>query len=151
MTKGVSTHIFVNQRLTPGMLERIQAAGVDVVEIFCARQHFDYQDRGQMREIAGWFPNSPLKLNSIHAPMYRDREWGKSGPTSVVSICETDKIRRIDACDEIKRALELAEFCQFKYMITHVGVSREAFDERKQHAAFSSVEHLRMFARQRGA
>jgi sugar phosphate isomerase/epimerase len=51
----------------------------------------------------------------------------------------------------MKRALELAEYVPFRYMVTHVGVSREEFDERKLDAAFSSIEHLRMFARQRGA
>ncbi len=151
MLKALSTHIFVNQRLTCSLLERIEHAGVGLVEIFCARQHFDYHDRNQMLEIASWFRNSQLKLHSIHAPMYTDKEWGRSGPQAVVSIAETEKVRRIAACDEIKRALELADYAPFRYMVTHVGVSRDIYDLRKVDAAFSSIEHLRMFARQRGA
>jgi len=151
MIKALSTHIFVNQRLTCSLLERIERAGVGLVEIFCARQHFDYHDRNQMLEIASWFRNSQLKLHSIHAPMYTDKEWGRSGPQAVVSIAETEKVRRIAACDEIKRALELADYAPFRYMVTHVGVSRDIYDLRKVDAAFSSIEHLRMFARQRGA
>ena len=150
MQKALSTHIFVNQRLTVSLLERLQDAGIELVEIFCARQHFDYHDRNQMLEIAAWFRDSQLKLHSIHAPMYRDMVWGRSGPQAVVSITETEKVRRIAACDEIKRALELAEYAPFRYMVTHMGVSREEYDLRKVDAAFSSVEHLRMFARQRG-
>ena len=151
MQKALSTHIFVNQRLTGSMLDRIEKAGIELVEIFCARQHFDYHDRSQVLEIAAWFRSSPMKLHSIHAPMYRDSVWGKSGPQAVVSITEIDKSRRIAACDEIKRAVELAEHAPLRYVITHVGVSREEYDLRKVDAAFSSVEHLRMFARQRGA
>ncbi len=151
MQKALSTHLFVSQRLTVSLLERIEHAGIELVEIFCARQHFDYHDRNQMLEIAAWFRDSQLKLHSIHAPMYRDTVWGRSGPQAVVSITETEKVRRIAACDEIKRALELAEYAPFRYMVTHVGVSREEYDLRKVDAAFSSVEHLRMFARQRGA
>jgi sugar phosphate isomerase/epimerase len=151
MVKGLSTHLFVAQRLTVSLLERIEKAGIGALEIFCARQHFDYRDRNQVREIAAWFSDSEtLRLRSIHAPMYRDDSWGKSGPQSVVSIAETEKVRRIGACEEIKRALELAEYVPFRYMVTHVGQSDEEFDEGKREAAFSSVEHLRMFARQRG-
>lgn len=151
MQKALSTHIFVNQRLTVSMLERIEKAGIELLEIFCARQHFDYHDDNQVREIAAWFRDSRLKLHSIHTPMYRDLVWGRSGPHAVVSIAEIDKARRIAACDEIKRALELADYIPFRYAVTHMGVSGEYFDERKMEAAFSSVEHLRMFARQRGA
>ncbi len=151
MQTAISTHIFVNQRLTSSMLDRIAKAGIELVEIFCARQHFDYHDRSQMLDIASWFHSAPVKLHSIHAPMYRDTVWGRSGQRAVVSIAETDKMRRVEACDEIKRALELAEHVPFRYLVIHLGVSREEYDPRKIDAAFSSVEHLRMFARQRGA
>ncbi len=150
MIKGLSTHLFVSHHLTPGLLESIEKSGVDVVELFCARQHFDYHERSQVRDLAAWFAGSRLRLHSIHSPMYRDMVWGKSGPQATVSIAEPEKIRRIEACDEIKRALELADSVPFRYMIQHVGISGEDFDERKWEAAFSSIEHLRMFARQRG-
>ena len=104
-----------------------------------------------MLEIAAWFRGSQLRLHSIHTPMYRDKEWGRSGPQAVVSIAETEKVRRIAACDEIRRALELAEHAPFRYAVIHLGTSREEYDLRKVDAAFSSIEHLRMFARQRGA
>ncbi len=143
--------MFVNQRLIASMLDQFEKSGVELAEIFCARQHFDYHDRSQMLEIGAWFRNSAMKLHSIHAPMYRDTNWGRSGAHAVVSITELDKSRRVDACDEIKRAIEIAEHAPFRYVITHLGVAREEFDERRWDAAFSSIEHLRMFARQRGA
>lgn len=95
MQKALSTHLFVNQRLTVSLLEQIEKSGVELLEIFCARQHFDYHDRNQVQEIAAWFRNSQLRLHSIHAPMYRDTAWGRSGPQSIVSIAEPEKIRRI--------------------------------------------------------
>jgi sugar phosphate isomerase/epimerase len=52
--------------------------------------------------------------------------------------------------DEIKRAIEVAEYIPFTYLIQHMGVSGEEFDERKLDAAFSSLEELMLFARQRG-
>jgi sugar phosphate isomerase/epimerase len=52
--------------------------------------------------------------------------------------------------DEIKRALEIAEKAPFRYLIQHVGLAEEEYDERKLDAAFTALEELNLFARQRG-
>src|SRR5260370_16944233 len=52
--------------------------------------------------------------------------------------------------DEVKRALDIAEIIPFRYMVQHLGVGEEEFDERKVEAAFSSLEELMLFARHRG-
>jgi sugar phosphate isomerase/epimerase len=52
--------------------------------------------------------------------------------------------------DEIKRALEIAEQVPCKYLIQHIGVGGEEFEMRKVDAAFSALEELSIFARQRG-
>ncbi len=150
MERALSTHLFVNRRLTVSQLERVEKAGIGWVEIFCARQHLDYHDRRQVAELAAWFRDASLKLHSVHLPMYRDAAWGKSGPHSGVSITEIEKVRRVEAVDEIKRALEIADSIPFRYAILHVGVSDEEYDPRKMDAALWSVEDLRLFGRQRG-
>ena len=150
MERALSTHIFVNQRLTASLLERIAKAGLRCLEIFCARQHLDYHDRNQVVELAAWFRDATVELHSLHMPMYRDKAWGRSGSQAAISIAEIDKARRIDAVDEIKRALEVAEHIPFRYAIVHVGVSGEEYDPRKMDAALWSLEHLRLFGRQRG-
>ena len=60
------------------------------------------------------------------------------------------KSKRLDAVDEIKRALEIAETVPFRYLIQHLGVAWEEFDERKIDSAFSALEEINLFARQRG-
>ncbi len=150
MNHILSTHLFVNHRLTSALLTRIQALGIPAVEVFCARQHLDYRDKAQITELGHWFRDSDLKLNSLHSPMYNDEIWGRSGPQAVVSITETLKSKRMQAVDEIKRALEIAETIPFKFMVQHVGVSGEEFDLTKFDAAFSAIEELSLFARQRG-
>ena len=47
------------------------------------------------------------------------------------------KSKRLDMLDEIKRALDIAEIIPFRYLIQHIGVSEEEFDERKVDAAFT--------------
>lgn len=150
MDHVLSTHLFVNHRLTTVWLEKIRQAGIPAVEVFCARQHLDYRDQAQVRELSHWFRDSPLKLWSLHAPMHTDEVWGRSGPQSVITITEPRKAQRIAMVDEIKRALEIAEFIPFRYMIQHIGVGGEEYDERKVEAAFTSLDELSLFARHRG-
>ena len=52
--------------------------------------------------------------------------------------------------DEIKRALEIAEQIPFRFLIQHIGLPNESFDEKKFEAAMTSVEHLRAFAKPLG-
>jgi sugar phosphate isomerase/epimerase len=150
MRHVLSTHVFVNHRLTVAMLDRILHAGIPAVEIFCARQHLDYRNKEQVAELGHWFRDSDLKLHSLHAPMYNDLMWGKSGPQSVITITEQVKSKRLPMVDEIKRALDVAEYVPFPYMIQHLGVGGEEFDERKLDAAFSALEEIMLFGKQRG-
>ena len=150
MRHVLSTHLFVQHRLTVAQLDKIQRAGIPAVEIFCARQHLDYRDRAQITELGHWFREADLQLHSLHAPMHTDEIWGRSGPHSVISITEPLKSKRLENVDEIKRALEIAETIPFKYVVQHIGVSGEEFSERAVDAAFSSLEQISLFARQRG-
>jgi sugar phosphate isomerase/epimerase len=150
MRHVLSTHLFVNHRLTVAMLDRIQHAGIPAVEIFCGRQHLDYRNRAQIVELGHWFRESRLELHSLHSPMYTDEIWGRSGPHSVITITEPVKGKRIQMVDEIKRALEIAELIPFRYLVQHIGVSGEEYSERKVEAAFTALEELSIFARQRG-
>jgi len=150
MQHVLSTHVFANHRLTIAWLERILQAGIPAVEFFCAKQHLDYHDHGQVAEMGHWFRDATLKLHSVHAPMYTDDVWGRSGPHAVITITETSKPKRLAMVDEIKRALEIAETIPFRYLIQHIGVAGEEYDERKVDAAFSALEEISLFARQRG-
>ena len=150
MDHVLSTHLFVNHRLTTALLNRIEQAGIMAVEIFCARQHLDYRDKAQIGELSHWFRDSKMKLHSLHSPMYTDEIWGLSGPHSIITITERVKTQRLKAVDEIKRALEIAEVIPVRYLIQHIGVGGEEFDPRKFDAAFTALEELSLFARQRG-
>jgi sugar phosphate isomerase/epimerase len=150
MNHVLSTHLFVNHRLTTAMLSKIQQAGIPAVEIFCARQHLDYTNKSQVTELGHWFRDSEMTLHALHAPMYNDEIWGRSGPQSVISITETVKSQRLKMVDQIKRAIEVAELVPCQYLIQHIGVTGEEFDMRKFDAAFSALEELSLFSRQRG-
>lgn len=150
MQHVLSTHLFVRHRLTTVWLDRVWDAGFPAVEIFCARQHIDYRDRAQVAELGHWFRDSELKLHSLHAPMYNDDCWGRSGPQAIIDITHPTKAKRIAMVDEVKRAIEMADLIPFRYLIQHLGVTGQEFDEHRLDAAFSSLEELKVFAGQRG-
>src|SRR5678809_1778223 len=150
MLKAVSTYIHVKERLHPGILDGLHRIGAQAIEIFAARQHIDYANRKQhVREIADWFRSTAIPLHSVHAPMFADYEFGRAGAPPL-NIASTDRAARIEAMDEIKRALEIAEQIPFRFLIQHLGVGNESFNEHKFEAAMTSVEHLRAFAKPLG-
>jgi sugar phosphate isomerase/epimerase len=150
MLKAVSTYLYVKERLHPGILDGLARSGVQAIEIFAARQHLDYANRkAHVKEIAEWFRGSGIPLNSVHSPLYADYEWGRTGAPPV-NIASPDRAHRIDAMDEIKRALEIAEQIPFRFLVQHLGVSNEIFDDKKFEAAMTSIEHLRAFAKPLG-
>jgi sugar phosphate isomerase/epimerase len=67
-----------------------------------------------------------------------------------VNIASIDRAARVDAIDEIKRALEIAEQIPFRFLVQHLGTSNESFSEKKFEAAMTSIEHLRAFAKPLG-
>ncbi|MDX1980153.1 MAG: sugar phosphate isomerase/epimerase family protein [Bryobacteraceae bacterium] len=150
MLHAISTHFIVNHRLTTAWLDRIWDSGISAVEIFCARQHLDYQNKAQIQELGHWLKDSPMRVHSLHSPMYNDDCWGRSGPNAVLTITEQVKSKRVQMVDEIKRAIEVAEYFPFRYLIQHIGVGGEEYDLRKVDAAFNALEELRIFAKQRG-
>ncbi len=150
MQRALSTHLFVNQPLTPLLLERIENAGLPAVEIFCARQHFDYADPARARALARWFADHALELRSLHAPIYSDFEWGRRGPAAIVNIAEPDPLRRQASLDHIFRALEVAERLPFRFLVQHIGLAGERFDPRKLDTAYECLRVLLPFARARG-
>src|SRR6185437_14535119 len=140
---------FVKRKLNPSLVSEISHSGVEAIELFCARRHFDYRSTDAVRELAGALRDHNLALHSVHAPAERDisptRESG-----APLSISDVERVRRLEAVDEIKRALDISEYIPFRYLVQHLGSSRDSADQRRLDAAFNSLEHLHIFAKQRG-
>jgi sugar phosphate isomerase/epimerase len=150
MQKAVSTFIYIKERLHPGLLDGLLRGGAQSIEIFAARQHLDYANRKQhVREIADWFRSTNIPLNSVHSPLFADYEFGRTGAPPV-NVAATDRASRIEAMDEVKRALEIAEQIPFRFLVQHLGTPNESFSEGKFEAAMTSIEHLRAFAKPLG-
>ncbi len=149
MQRVLSTYRHVHQPLSPTLLAEIARAGISSIEIFCAPQHLSYRAPQAVRELADALGEYRLEVHSLHSPTERDLSPGRESGVPI-SISDPERIRRLDAVDEVKRALEVAERIPFRYLVQHIGHGRQMTDPRKLDAAFSSLEHLTVFAKQRG-
>jgi sugar phosphate isomerase/epimerase len=150
MNYGLSTSLFAGERLNSHILDKILAAGLRHLEIMAARQHLDYHDVNQVRDVAHWFSDHAVTLHALHAPLFSDWNWGRSGGL-LISVANLERRARIASMDEIKRAIEVAEHLPFRYIVLHLGVPNEEYDLAKFDAALTSLEHLHLFAKERGA
>jgi sugar phosphate isomerase/epimerase len=149
MDRVLSTLRFVKQPLGPSHLGEFAASGNTRLELYCSPFHFDYRTQEATSELAARLKEHRLEIFSLHSPTERDLAPGRD--TGVpISISDTERIRRIDAMDEVKRALEVAELIPVRYLVQHLGTGRQSADPRKFDAAFNSLEHLSVFAKARG-
>jgi len=149
MERILSTYRFVNQKLAASELAAIAQAGFKAVEVYCRASHFNYRNVQAIRELGDALGEYGLALHGLHAPAERDGSARNDGGIPI-SISDTERIRRLDAVDEIKRALEVAETIPCKFLVQHLGYGRQSADQRKYDAAFTSLEHLVVFAKARG-
>lgn len=149
MLRAMSTHVRVRERLQISHLEAMLRGGAQAIELFCQKEHFDYTDRGRVRELASWFREHPGTLHSMHSPIYSEADYGRH-MAPPVNVVDNEKRLRVTAMDEIKRAIEFAEQAPFRFLVQHLGVGRERWEPRKMEYAITALEHLRFFAKPLG-
>jgi sugar phosphate isomerase/epimerase len=148
MKRSISTHVFLQQRLHAGLLDAMVAGGAESIELFAARHHFDYADRSEVKELAKWFRSNNCRA-TLHQPIWDGRvtasNWSKHvAPT--VNLIDVEKTRRIDAMDEVKRALEAAELIDIDSIVLHLGTRDDSWSERTLDLSMTAVEHIKAFA-----
>jgi sugar phosphate isomerase/epimerase len=149
MERVLSTYRYVAQPLSAGLIAEAANAGIKSIEVFCDHSHFNYRSQQSIRDLGDWLAGNGVVLHSLHSPTERESSAGRDSG-SPISICDPERTRRLDAVDEVKRALDVAERLPFRYLVQHMGHGRQSADARKLDAAFNSLEHLEIFAKQRG-
>jgi sugar phosphate isomerase/epimerase len=117
---GISSHLYVADRLDRDHLVEIAAHGFEALEVFALRSHFDYRDRRAAVALAEWLDDTRLTLHSMHAPIagsYAGGTW-KDGLT----LAAADEARRKAAVEEFSAVLEVAAAVPYKVLVVHCGV-----------------------------
>jgi sugar phosphate isomerase/epimerase len=148
MLPAISTHVFLQQRLHPGLLDALHSTGAQSIEIFAARHHFDYSDRSAVRDVATWFRNNGVAA-TLHQPLYlSDRgsgQWSRHVAPNI-NLIDPEKSHRITAMDEVKRALESAEQVPIDACVLHLGQKDDPWNTRALENSLTAIEHLKAFA-----
>jgi sugar phosphate isomerase/epimerase len=147
---GISTHLYVGDRLDRDMLVEIAAHGFDAVEVFAVKSHFDYRDRRAAIALAEWLDDTRLKLHSMHAPIARDYVHGTWQDN--LSLAAHDEPRRKAAVDEALAALEVAASVSYSTLVLHAGVPEPFGGPADNHLAsmVKSLEQLSPAAERHG-
>ena len=147
---GISTHLYVGDRLDRDHLVEIAAHGFDAVEVFAVKSHFDYRDRRAAIALAEWLDDTRLTLRSMHAPIARDYVNGswKDG----LSLAATDESQRKAAVEETLATLDIAAAVRYSTLVVHGGVPEPHGGPADNHLAslVRSLEELSPVAQQYG-
>ena len=131
MERVLSTYLYAEKPLTLGLLAEIAGAGIPAIELFCVPYHFDYRSAQKVRDLADWLGEHRLKVHALHSPMERDVQSGKRDSGMPISISDPERLRRLDAVDEVKRALEVAESIPFRFLVQHLDSGKRMSDQRR--------------------
>lgn len=147
---GISTHLYIGDRLDRDHLVEIAAHGFDAVEVFAVKSHFDYRDRRAAIALAEWLDDTRLKLHSMHAPIARDYVGGSW--TDNLSLAATDETRRRAAVDETLATLDVAAAVRYSVLVLHCGVPEPYGSAADNHAGslVRSLEELAPVAQRYG-
>lgn len=117
---GVSTHLYLGDRLDRDHLVEIAAHGFEAVEVFAVRDHFDYHDRRAAIALAEWLDDTRLALHSLHAPIAA--EFAKGNWRDGCSLAAADEPKRRRAVEETMAALGVAAVVPYRVLVLHCGV-----------------------------
>ncbi len=139
---GISTHLYLGDRLDRDHLVEIAAHGFDAVEVFAVRDHFDYHDRRAALALAEWLDDTRLTLHSLHAPIaaeYANGSWREA-----YTLAAADEPRRQRAVEEATAALNIAGLVPYQVLVLHCGVPSPHGQPADNHvpAMIRSLEEL---------
>ncbi|OFW07523.1 MAG: hypothetical protein A3H96_07240 [Acidobacteria bacterium RIFCSPLOWO2_02_FULL_67_36] len=142
MRFGISTHLYIDERLGRAHLAEIAGHGFEAVELFATRTHFDYHDPAAIDRLAAWLAETGLALDSIHAPISESRSNGRWG--SMLSNACGDAAKRHAALKETEAALQIARRIPFQTLVVHLGSpsAQAAPGDNSRAAALRSAEEV---------
>lgn len=148
MFPGISSQIFLREKLSDYHAASVREAGFQAIEIYGFAPHFDCASAEHARAVGKAFANEGVAISALHAPFY---EHGKAGNESRwLSISSTnDKTRRM-AIDKVERCVESAIMLNTSIIVIHFGSSGDKNTHEAISNLFSSLVHIESIMRGTG-
>lgn len=119
---GVSTQLFLGQRLSRDCLRDIAAARFTAIELAATRTHFDFHQDTSVADLQQWLTETGLTLASVHAPVSEGFIGGRH--VSPLVLAAADPTVRAHAVAEVEHALHIARRIPFRTLVVHIGSPR---------------------------
>jgi len=126
-TFGIST-IITSDRDVFSCIELMKTSSFKFVEIRCEKEHFDYENKGEIRRLKNILKKNNLHGISLHPPVW-------------VDIANKDEWIRIKSVREVEKVILVAEKLNIPRIILHPGKSGGYIEE-----ALLSITELLDFA-----
>lgn len=140
---GISTQLYLGQRLGRDHLREVAAAGFDSLELHATRTHVDYHSGAVVADLQGWLAGTRLDLVSVHAPVAEGFSAGRW--LAPLNLASPDAARREHALDEVLQALYIARRLPFRTFVVHAGLVKALQPEpgaNNRDAARRSIEAI---------
>lgn len=112
---GISTYLFVNEKLSERHLLMVSERGIGFLEIWGVLPHFNYNDNAYISEIGKLLEKYQLNVNSLHTTS------GLAADMDNVSIFSSDEQERTAAIEEVKKQIDALALLKGKIAIIHPG------------------------------
>lgn len=148
---GISTQLYLGQRLGRDHLREVATAGFDAVELHATRTHVDYHSDSGVADLRGWLAEARLELESVHAPVAEGFSAGRW--LAPLNLASPDSALRERALHEALQALYVARRIPFRTLVVHAGLVKAQQPEpgaNNRDAARRSIEALEAAARPLG-
>jgi len=122
---GLSTHLFVYQPLSAEALDTIKDMGIQQIELWGMRPHFDYMDAQTVTRLKADLAQRGMRVYAVHAPFYAHVEQLKQGRE--ISLCADNPAQREQSRQHIGMVMELLPQLGAKTLILHVGGLHDEF------------------------
>ena len=128
---GISTRLFLAERLDEAHIKLIAAHGFTAIEAVASHTHFDYRDAGAVARLGEWLSTADVTLHSVHAPVD-------------ASIASGDEAVRARAVGDVTAALEVARHIPYRYLVVHLGTPAAVgrVNDNQPAAARRSLEQI---------
>ena len=146
MKFGMSTLMFLGRRLDREVIRGIAGAGVNRLEVFMQRPHFDAADKAQLREVMEALDAYGVEVLSAHAPIYRDRLKDREARRlGLLSLCASDKALRDQSVRELEQAIGACAAFGAPNLVVHTGLV--SGDDEEVSRCVESLHHAAEWAK----
>jgi len=140
----MSTISMLGRRLDDAILSHMKKGGIETIELFMQKPHFDQSDPSHISEISGSLKNNGMNAISAHMPIYKYRlDDPGERKLLTLSLCDPDDSEREFAISELLSSIEACGTLGIRNIVVHTGLLGPAGESEKNREIEMCVRSLK--------